>query len=70
MAKSPAMNRFRQNVQRLLEELGMTQGQLALAAEIPRPNLNRILKGKERVTLDRAEKIAGAFKMTLQELLV
>lgn len=69
MQKSTAMNHLQKNVRRLLEERGMSQGDLATSAKISRPNLNRILQGKERVTIERAERIAKALRVSLPELL-
>jgi transcriptional regulator with XRE-family HTH domain len=69
MRQSRAMNYLQSNIRRLLAERGLSQGDLATAAKISRPNLNRILQGKEKVTIERAERIAKALKISLPELL-
>ena len=48
----------------------MSQNQLASAAGIIRPNLSRIEAGKHRPTLDTLERIAGALKVAVADLLV
>lgn len=63
------MNHLQNNVRKLLADRGLSQGELATAAKISRPNLNRILQGKEKVTIERAERIAKALKISLPELL-
>ncbi len=69
MQESSAMVFLQRNIRLLLEARGMTQGQLAEAAGIPRPGLNRILHGTEGVTVERADRIAKAFGITLSDLL-
>ena len=62
------------DVGRLIRELRsrkeMTQDQLARAAGMIRPNLSRIEAGKHRPTLDTLEKIAGALKVPVADLMV
>lgn len=69
MQYSDVMKHFIENVQCLLRARGMTQGELASRARIPRPNINRILNGTENVSLDRAARIADAFGISLSDLL-
>lgn len=68
MTQSVAMNCFARNVQHLIDRNGLTQVELASLAGIHTPNLNRILKGKEGVTIERAERIAAALGVTLSDL--
>ena len=69
MAKSVEMNTFCQNVRSALEANGMTLTSLAERTGIHRPNLSKILNGKEGVTLDRAGVIAAAIGYTLSDLI-
>ncbi len=48
---------------------GMTQAQLARAANILRPNLSRIEAGKHRPTLETLEKLAAALKISVVNLI-
>lgn len=64
-----AMHCLQKNIRLLLRARGMTQRQLADACDIAAPNLNRILNGGERVTIDRADRIARAFGISLSDLL-
>lgn len=68
MTQSVAMNCFARNVRHLLSETGMTQVELAELAGIHHPNVNRILNGKEGITIERAERIASALGVKLSEL--
>lgn len=68
MTQSVAMNFFARNVRHLLAEQGMTQTELADLAGIHGPNVNRILNGKEGITIERAERIASALGVKLSEL--
>lgn len=60
-------------VGRLIRELRsrkeMSQDQLARAAGLMRPNLSRIEAGKHRPTLDTLERIAGALKVPIADLM-
>lgn len=59
------MNDFCQQLRKLIESSGLTISRAAEQAGMDPGNLSRILNGKERVTLDRAEKIANLFGGTL-----
>jgi DNA-binding XRE family transcriptional regulator len=48
---------------------GMTQAELARAARLLRPNLARIEAGKHRPTMDTLEKLAGALKVPVVDLI-
>lgn len=65
MSKSAAMNEFAKQIRALIEERGLTLSAAAAEIGMDRGNLSRILNGKERVTLDRAERIANALGATL-----
>ena len=68
MTQSVAMNCFARNVRHLLQQNGITQVELAERAGIHGPNVNRILMGKEGITIERAERIASALGVKLSEL--
>lgn len=68
MATRPA-DSFRRNVSRILKERGMTMHELALLSGMYRPNISRILAGKEQVTLERAGRIAKALHLDLSDLI-
>ena len=69
MTESRAMNFLQKNIAILLTARGMTQKQLADRAGMAPSNLNRIMHGSEKVTIQRAERIAEAFGVTLSDLL-
>lgn len=68
MAQSAA-ERFRKNVRRLMDDRELTITELAEAVGTSRPGLSRILSGQDGVTLERAERIAKALKISLPDLL-
>ena len=55
---------------KLRKAKGMTQAELARAANILRPNLSRIEAGKHRPTLETLEKLAAALKIPVADLIV
>ncbi|MEE9551300.1 MAG: helix-turn-helix transcriptional regulator [Candidatus Binatia bacterium] len=63
-----------QGVGRKIRELrnakGMTQGQLARAAGMMRPNLTRIEAGKHRPTIETLERIAVTLKVSVVDLII
>jgi transcriptional regulator with XRE-family HTH domain len=65
MSESVAMSDFCKQIKAFIEASGMTVSAAAEAAGIDPGNFSRILNGKERVTLDRAERIANALGATL-----
>lgn len=56
-------------IRKLRKARGMTQAKLARAAKILRPNLSRIEAGKHRPTLETLEKLAGALKVPVVDLI-
>ncbi len=64
-----AMDVFSENVKKAMASAGVTQSALSERSGISRPNISRILNGKERVTIDRAERIAKALGKKLSKLL-
>ncbi len=64
-----AMECFIENITHIIEARGISQSELARRSGISIPNMNRILRGKEGVTLERAERIADALGKKLQDLL-
>lgn len=68
MIVNPVEN-FRTNVKREYKARGWTQTELANAAEITYPNLNRILNDKAVPGLDTCDAIANALGIPLEELI-
>lgn len=66
--KNTAMSRFTDNVLAILDDRGTTITWLAAECGISRPNLSKILNGREGVTLERAERIAEALSVELSDL--
>lgn len=62
------MNRLAANVRSLLRTRGMSQRELAELAGMYEANVNRILQGKEGVTIERAERLAIALGVSLSDL--
>lgn len=52
---------FAQNLISLMQEKGMTQGELAKALNIPQQTVSRYVTGKREVTLEYLCKIADYF---------
>jgi len=65
MSESTLMTEFCEQIKAFIKSHGMTMKDAAEAVGIDPGNLSRILSGKERVTLDRAERIATALGATL-----
>lgn len=69
MPRKSAQQLFSYNVRLLIAQRKLTQGEFAESVGLARPSFNRILAGKERVTLDRAERIAKALGLPLVVLI-
>ena len=69
MTKSTAMQRFEQNVKRILSERGCTQSDLAHDLGMDRGNLSRMLKGRHSPSLSVVEDVARLLKVDVSELL-
>ncbi len=52
-----AVNDFVQNVRRRMSELGWSISTLATEAEVGRPYLSKVLSGKQKPSMESAEKI-------------
>jgi transcriptional regulator with XRE-family HTH domain len=65
MSESVAMSEFCTQIRALIKASGLTVSAAAEKAGIDPGNFSRILNGKEKVTLERAERIANAFGATL-----
>ncbi len=63
----PAAN-LAANVKALRETRGLTQSQMAKAAELPRPTWANLETGAANPTLSVLMKVAGALQVTLEEL--
>ncbi|MFN0195769.1 MAG: transcriptional regulator [Planctomycetaceae bacterium] len=61
------MGRFVENLLVIMSKQKLTQARVAELTGVPVSNLNRIIKGKERITVDRAERIAHALGKDIQE---
>jgi transcriptional regulator with XRE-family HTH domain len=61
--------RFARNVRRLRRERGMTQEQLAKAADIGRPFISRIETGRFSVTLETVGALASALRASPADLI-
>ena len=66
---STAAETFRANVRLELDARGLTVTELASRLKISQPALSSVLCGRERVTLDRAERIARCLGIPLASLL-
>lgn len=67
MADDPAQN-LAHNIKQLREARGLTQHQIAKAAELPRPTWANLESGAANPTLFVLMKVAGALQVTLEEL--
>jgi len=65
MTESAAMKDFASQIKDLIEARGLSLTTAAVEIGMDRGNLSRILNGKERVTLDRAEIIASRLGVEL-----
>jgi len=61
-------NQARENIKRLMEEQGLSQPKLSEKAGIAFGTLSRILRGKQDLTIQTAEKIAGALGLSVYDL--
>ncbi len=65
-----ATDTFRENLRQMMESRDISQRDLAEMAKTGYPNLNRVLQGKQNVTLELADRISDALGISLTELLV
>lgn len=65
-----ATDTFRENLRQMMESRAISQRELAIKAGTGYPNLNRVLRGKQNVTLELADRIADALDISLTDLLV
>ena len=61
-------NQARENIKRLMEEQGLSQPKLSEKAGIAFGTLSRILRGKQDLTIQTAEKIADALELSVYDL--
>ena len=61
-------NQARENIKRLIEEQGLSQPKLSEKAGIAFGTLSRILRGKQDLTIQTAEKIADALGLSVYDL--
>lgn len=69
MPDSPAAEVFCHNVRTVMKDKDLSISKFAKQMNITRPGLSSVLSGKERVTLERAERIAKALGIPLVALL-
>lgn len=65
----PIYKKLGKNVQRLLGEHGMSQGQLATRANIRQARISEIINGKANLQMDTLIRLADALDTTVSELL-
>ena len=68
MAKSVAMNVFLENLKFAMEERGLNTSTLATRSGLSISSMSRVLNGKEKMTIERAERVATAVGFSLSEL--
>lgn len=69
MASSSIMNRFCENLERIRQERGLTQSDLADLLGTKQSGVSRLLNGGEDVTLSRCERIAEMLQVDVKELI-
>ena len=69
MQRESAVDAFVDNLREAIRFRGTSIGELAKSAGVGRASLYRVLGGEERITLDRADKLAEALGMELSDLL-
>ena len=60
-------NQARENIKRLMEEQGLSQPKLSEKAGIAFGTLSRILRGKQDLTIQTAEKIAEINEVSVKD---
>lgn len=65
----PALDNFRQNLRRAMENRGLSQRAVAEKADMGYPYVNRVLQGKNAPSVPQAEKLAKAVGVALIDLL-
>lgn len=66
---SPAMEAFRTNVKRLVDDGKISVSEIARRSGMSRPSLSRMLNGEEVVSIPRAEAISHAVGVELAKLI-
>lgn len=67
-SKPEVLTRFGSRVQELRKQHGMTQEQLADAANLHRTYIGMIERAEKNITLINIEKVAKALKVKIEEL--
>jgi transcriptional regulator with XRE-family HTH domain len=62
------MNNFKDNLQRLVKEEGMTMAQLGRAIKIAPQTLNNWVAGQEPRSLEKVKRVADYFEISMDEL--
>lgn len=70
MAKEPILIRFGNAVQRRRREMKLSQEHLAELAGVHRTYIGMIERAEKNITLLNIEKIAGALKVKISDLLI
>ena len=66
---SNSAKKLGENIRRIRQEKGMTQGDLCLALELDRAYMSNVENGNKNPALATIEKIAGALGVSSSELL-
>ena len=66
---SNSAKKLGENIRRIRQEKGMTQGDLCLALELDRAYMRNVENGNKNPALATIEKIAGALGVSSSELL-
>lgn len=64
----PAIDNFRANLRRALDELGVSQRELARRADMGYPYISRVLQGHTSPTVPQCERIAEALEIQVLAL--
>jgi transcriptional regulator with XRE-family HTH domain len=64
-----ALSNFQANLRQAMQLRGLSQRQIAIAAELSYPYVNRILTSKVEPTLPVCDRLADAVKISLVDLL-
>ena len=65
---SKVVKKFAENMKRIREEKGMSQGDIFRATKIDRAYICNLEKGKQNLTLETIEKIAKALGVEIGDL--
>lgn len=67
--ETPSYTHFCENVRTLMRSMGISQVELAARCQIARPNLNRLLSGRQFPRFDILDQIAQALNVSADRLI-